>query len=140
MQELMHGVLTTVPTLKREEDDEGVLQCDSADEESKPPEAEEMRCDSQESCNPATTKQPAAPATVSEEEMCDFLCKERLPRFSDIASVVCAGACAAASQSASRACLPGRSAHLTVHSAGRAEETSQREHHPYGQVSASLSR
>ena len=106
----MPGVLTTVPELKREEDDEGVLQCDFVNEESKPPEppeAEEVRCDSQESCNPATTKKPAAPATVSEEEMCDFLFKERLPSFSDIASVVCASACAP--RSASCAFLPSNS-------------------------------
>ena len=89
----MPGVLT-VDTLKKEDDDEGVPRCDLANEVPKPPEAEEAHCEA--SFTQSLQTKPAS-VGVSEDEMSEFLCKDKLPRFSDLASVVCASACVYAS-------------------------------------------
>jgi len=80
----MPGELTTVDTLKKEDDDDGVPQCELANEETKRREAEEAHCE--ESFSQSLKKKPATMG-VSEDEMSEFLCKDKLPRLSDLASV-----------------------------------------------------
>ena len=138
----MPGVLTTVDTFKKEDDDEGVPQseCDLANEETKPPEAEEAHC---EASFTQSFKTKPATVGVSEDEMSEFLCKDKLPRFCDLASVVCASACVYASLSPARSFTASPTkweCSLLVDAAGRAQETPQREHHPSRHVSTSLSR